>query len=149
MKNYLKTMIVALVLATNVSAQTNDTEFDTIETHANINPTTYIKAINHMFKFDTLCSDVVLVTRIGDHRVKNRYIYCSKVRLYLIKHYYKHNEQIFKLNTEVNNGYIFVISQYRNDLDIPIRYFTFFIDQTTKKITVIEIEENEDLTPSD
>ena len=142
MKNYLKTMIVALVLATNVSAQTNDTEFETIKTHTAVDPTMYVKAMSCMFKFDTLCSDVVLVTRINGHRVKNRYIGYSEVRLYLTKYYYKPNERIFKFNTETNNGHVLVISQYRNDLNIPIRYFTFFIDQITKEINIIEIEEN-------
>ena len=141
-KNYLKTMIVALVLATNVSAQTNDTEYEMTKTYAIIDPTMYVKAMNRMFKFDTLCLDDILITHINGNKVKNKYVTYSEIRTYLIKRYYKPDEKTFKFSSETNNGYVIVIGQYGKDPDITVRYYTIFLEQTTGKITVIEIEEN-------
>ena len=127
MKDYLKTMIVALVLATNVSAQTNDTEYEAIKTYAAIDPTMYVKAMNRMFKFDTLCLDNILITHINGNKVKNKYVTYSEIRTYLTKRYYKPEEKIFKLHSETNNGYVLVIGQYGKDPDIAIRYYTIWI----------------------
>ncbi len=141
-KNYLKTMIVVLVLATNVNAQINDTEYEMTKTYAIIDPTMYVKAMNRMFKFDTLCLDDILITHINGNKVKNKYVTYSEIRTYLTKRYYKPDEKTFKFSSETNNGYVIVIGQYGKDPDIAIRYYTIFLEQTTGKITVIEIEEN-------
>ena len=141
-KNYLKTMIVALVLATNVSAQNNDTEYEMTRTFAAVDPTIYVKSMNRMFKFDTLCADDILITHINGNKTKNKYVTYSEIRTYLTKRYYKPDEKTFKFSSETNNGYIIVIGQYGKDPDIAIRYYTIFLEQITGKITVIEIEEN-------
>ncbi len=72
MKKYLKLIIVALVIATNVNAQINDTEYEMTKTYAIIDPTMYVKAMNRMFKFDTLCLDDILITHINGNKVKNK-----------------------------------------------------------------------------
>ncbi len=138
----LKTFIIAMFIALSVNAQTPAGEFETVKTFAAIDPNIYVKAFNRMFKFDTLCADDILITRINGNKTKNKYVTYSQIRTYLTKQYLKPDQKKFKLNAETNNGYVLVIGQYGKDPDIAIRFFTVFIDQVTTKINVIEIEEN-------
>lgn len=139
---YFKMIMIAMILATNVSAQNNDTEYEMTRTFAAVDPTIYVKSMNRMFKFDTLCADDILITHINGNKTKNKYVTYSEIRTYLTKRYYKPEEKTFKLTAETNNGYVLVIGQYGKDPDVAIRFYTLFIEQTSTKINVIEIEEN-------
>jgi len=140
-----KLIIVALLLATtsvNAQAQNEDEQYEMTRTYASINTSLYVKAMNLMFRLDTLSADDVLITRIDGNKTKNKYVTRSEIRTYLCKQYYKPDQKRFKLTAETNNGYVLVIGQYGKDADIPLRFFTLFIDQLSGKINVIEIEEN-------
>lgn len=139
---YFKMIVVAMILATNVSAQNNDTEYEMTRTFAAVDPTIYVKSMNRMFKFDTLCVDDILITHINGNKTKNKYVTYSEIRTYLTKRYYKPEEKTFKLTAETNNGYVLVIGQYGKDPDVAIRFYTLFIEQISGKINIIEIEEN-------
>jgi hypothetical protein len=143
---HFKPIIVALLLATtsvNAQAQNEDEQYEMTRTYASINTSLYVKAMNLMFRLDTLSADDVLVTRIDGNKTKNKYVTRSEIRTYLCKQYLKSDQKRFKLTAETNNGYVLVIGQYGKDPDVAIRFFTLFIDQLSGKINVIEIEENE------
>jgi len=135
---YLKIVfaILCLIVNVNVIAQTSDDE-DKIYT--SIDAVAYVKAMNNTFKFDTLCADDILITHFKGKKIKNKYVTYSEIRTYLTKRYPE--QKTFKLKSESNNGYVLVFGQYGRNKDIPIRYWTLFMD-ITGKIVVIEIEEN-------
>lgn len=136
-------LLVTLLANITVSYSQYDEEKDSaIQKHRSIETSVYVKAMNSMFKFDTLCLDDILITHINGNKVKNKYVTYSEIRTYLCKRYYKPGEKIFKQTAETNNGYVIVICQYGKDPDVAIRFFTLFIDVITQKINVIEIEEN-------
>lgn len=142
---YLKIVFAVLCLTVNVNAmaQSNDeTEYQMIQTFASVNEATYVKAMNTMLRLDTLCSDEVLVTYIKNNKERNKYVSRAQIRTYLTKNFWSEKEKKFKFSAETNNGYVLVIGQYGKDPDLAIRFWTIFIDQTTGKIVVIEIEEN-------
>lgn len=142
---YLKIVFAVLCLTVNVNAmaQSNDeSEYQMIQTFASVDQTIYVKAMNTMLRLDTLCSDEVLVTYIKNNKERNKYVLRSQLRTYLTKNFWSEKEKKFKFSAETNNGYVLVIAQYGKDPDLAIRFWTFFIDQTTGKIVVIEIEEN-------
>jgi hypothetical protein len=104
---------------------------------------TYVAAINDCFQLNTLCFDNVLVTRIHNSKIKNKYISSYKINMYLCRLYPTHTAYLYKTIIEKNNGYAIVIGQFTNNTnDIPIRYITLFINESTGKIVVIEIEQN-------
>lgn len=141
---HFKLIIVALLLATTsvrVNAQTND--YEMARTFQSIDPSLYIKSMNRVFKFDTLCADDILITHTNGNKTKNKYVTYSEIRTYLTKHYFKPDQKTFKLSAETNNGYVLVIGQFGKDPDVAIRFYTLFIDYVTRKINIIEIEENE------
>jgi hypothetical protein len=140
MKNYLKLIAVILITSTSVNAQTDD--YEMTKTYASVDPTPYVKAMNQMFRLDTMCSSEILITHINGNKTKNKYVSCPEIRTYLTKHYFKPDQRKFKLNAETNNGYVLVIGQFGKDPDIAIRFFTIFIEPLSGKINVIEIEEN-------
>lgn len=135
---YLKIVfaILCLIINVNVIAQTSDDE-DSI--HTSVDAVAYVNAMNNTFKFDTLCADDILITHINGKKLKNKYVTSSEIRTYLNKRYPE--QKTFKLKSESNNGYVLMIGQYGRNKDIPIRYWTLFMD-ITGKIVVIEIEEN-------
>ena len=138
-------LIISLFMVVTVNAQTPEIVESNYESYAPIepiNPVIYLSAMNRMFRLDTLCSNEILVTHIKGNKIKNKYLTYSEIRTYLTKKYYKTGEKKFKLSTETNNGYVLVFGQFSKDPDIPIRYFTIFVDETTKRINVIEIQEN-------
>jgi hypothetical protein len=139
-----KMIMVAMMLATTVAnAQyEEDASYSTTRTFNAVDAKLYVKAMNTIFRLDTLCTDDILITHINGNKVKNKYVTYSEIRTYLTKHYYKPDAKTFKLTAETNNGYVLVIGQYGKDPDIAIRFYTLFIDQLTNKINVIEIEEN-------
>ena len=139
---YLKIVfaILCLIVNVNVMAQTPDDEkYEMTQKFASVDEVIYLKALNRTFKFDTLCADDILITHINGKKIKNKYITYSEIRTYLTKSYPE--QKTFKLKSEANNGYVLVIGQYGKNKDIPIRYWTLFMD-ITGKIVVIEIEEN-------
>lgn len=142
---YFKLLIVAFLLATNISnaqIQNEDEQYEMTKTYAPVDPTPYVKAMNQMFRLDTMCLSEILITHINGNKTKNKYVSCPEVRTYLVKHYFKPDQRKFKFTAETNNGYVLVISQFGKDPDIAIRFFTLFIDQLSGKINIIEIEEN-------
>jgi hypothetical protein len=142
MKNF-KLIIVALLLATtNVRVNAQIDDYEMVKTYAPVDPTPYVKAMNQMFRLDTMCSSEILITHISGNKTKNKYVSSPEIRTYLTKHYFKTDQRKFKLNAETNNGYVLVIGQYGKDPDIAIRFFTLFIEPISGKINVIEIEEN-------
>ena len=140
MKNYLKLIIALLITVTSVNAQTEDSEI--IKTYAPVDATPYVEAMNQLFRLDTMCLSEILVTHINGNKVKNKYVSCPEIRTFLIKNYLKPDQKKFKFTAETNNGYVLVISQFGKDPDVAIRFYTLFIDYVTRKINIIEIEEN-------
>lgn len=139
----LKLTIVAFLLATSyVSAQQDDDSmYESVLTIASIDEKDYVNAMKG-FRLDTLCSDEVLVTHLKSRGSKNRYVNKEDVRSYLLDIYGNKSERVFKLSVVTNNGYVIVVGQYGKDPDIPVRYFTLFLDPITAKINVIEVSEN-------
>ena len=135
-----KLLIIALLFTLTSYCQI-DAEYET-ETFEYVNAEPYLKALNQMIRLDTLVSDEVLVTLIKSNSEKNKYFTRQALRTYLLKHYYSAKEKRFHFLSDANYGYILVFGQYGKDPDIAIRFWTLFIDQTTGKISVIEIEEN-------
>lgn len=145
--NYMKYLkivfaILCLIVNVNVMAQTPDDEkYEMTQKFASVDEVIYLKALNNTFKFDTLCADDILITHFKGRKIKNKYVTYSEIRTYLTKRFWSEKEKKFKFSAETNNGYVLVFGQYGKDPDIPIRYWTLFMD-ITGKIVVIEIEEN-------
>lgn len=134
-------LLIITTLFTLTSYCQIDAEYET-QTFEYVNAEPYLKALNQMIRLDTLVSDEVLVTYLKPSGEKNKYLTRQALRTYLIKHYYSAKEKRFHFLSDDNYGYILVFGQYGKDPDIAIRFWTLFIDQTTGKISVIEIEEN-------
>ena len=135
-----KLLIIAL-LFTLTSYSQIDAEYET-QTYGWIDSEIYTKALSQMIRLDSLIADEVLVTYLKPSGEKNKYLIKQALRTYLIKHYYSVKEKRFHFLSEANYGHVLVYGQYGKDPDIAIRFWTLFIDQTTGKINVIEIEEN-------
>ena len=134
-------LLIITTLFTLTSYCQIDAEYET-ETFEYVNAEPYLKALNQMIRLDSLVSDEVLVTYLKPSGEKNKYLTRQALRSYLLKHYYSTKEKRFHFLSDANYGYILVFGQYGKDPDIAIRFWTLFIDQTTGKISVIEIEEN-------
>lgn len=136
MKNLL--LLITMLLTLPAFSQIED-EY---ETQGWIDSEIYTTAFTQMLRLDSLVSDEVLVTLIKPNGERNKYLTKQSLRTYLLKNYWSPKEKVFKFASESNRGYVLVFSQFGKDLDIAIRYWTIFIDQTTNKISVIEIKEN-------
>ena len=134
-------LLIITTLFTLTSYCQIDAEYET-QTFEYVNAEPYLKALNQMIRLDTLVSDEVLITYLKPSGEKNKYLTKQALRTYLIKHYYSAKEKRFHFLSDANYGYVLVFGQYGKDPDIAIRFWTLFIDQTTGKISVIEIEEN-------
>ncbi len=78
MKKYLKLIIVALVIATNVNAQINDTEYEMTKTYAIIDPTMYVKAMNRILMQSDFDTKWRLMEALDIAERKRKYMYNHK-----------------------------------------------------------------------
>lgn len=91
-------------------------------------------------RFKKICSDTVLVTRIGK-RSKSYDLDLKDLKLFMKNNYFK-GKGNFEISSIMGNGSVIVISQYPINGKVPERFFTLYISPSINKIVVIEIEEN-------
>ena len=133
-------IVVAMLLTLPAFSQIEE-EYES-QTFGWVDSEIYTKALSQMIRLDSLIADEVLVTYLKPSGERNKYLTKQSLRTYLIKNFYSPKEKVFKFLSEANHGYVLVYGQFGKDPDVAVRFWTIFIEQTTGKIVVIEIEEN-------